>query len=190
VPATFVALDVETTGFSPADDRIIEIAWVTFVDGQATHARSLLVNPRRSVPPRVASMTGLTEAGLAGEPRFRAVAPAVLDAVAAAGAVVAYNAPFDRRFVSAELARAGHVLPQVPWLCALALARDTDKSLKRGGGAFSLASACARHGVLLSHAHRALDDARACGELYVRLRERSGRSLGQRLLERTRALFR
>jgi DNA polymerase III epsilon subunit family exonuclease len=183
----FLAIDVETTGFSPADDRIIEIAWVVFVDGRATDGCSFLVDPRRPVPARVTEMTGLDARALAGESRFRSLAPDIVAAIARVQLVVAYNAPFDRRFVSAELARAGHVLPPVPWTDALALARTVDKKHAKG---FSLAASCARHGVLLSNAHRALDDARACGELFVRLHEeRAEKSLAARLIERTRALF-
>jgi DNA polymerase III epsilon subunit-like protein len=190
VPQRFLALDVETTGFAPADDRIIEIAWVLFADGQPISSHTSLVDPRRPIPMRVTEMTGLDAQALRGQPRLRALAPKIVAAIAQVPMVVAYNAPFDRRFVSAELARAGQVLPQVPWVDALALARDADKRVASGKGAFALASSCARHGVLLSQAHRALDDARACGELFVRLRgETGGRSLAARLIHKTRALF-
>lgn len=165
IPASFLALDVETTGFSPADDRVLEVGWVVFDGGAAAAAHVERVDPRRSIPPVVTALTGIRDDDVRGKPRFRAIAERLVASIAAADCVVAYNAPFDRRFVSAELARAGLTLPDVPWVDVLALAR----AIEPRAGSFSLVSACARHAVALPHAHRAVEDARAAGELFVRL---------------------
>jgi DNA polymerase-3 subunit epsilon len=169
LPAHFVAVDVETTGFSPATDRIIEIAIVWF-DAQATSARierqaSYRVDPCRPIPPVVRTLTGINDAEVRGLPRFRAVADAVVDALADAPCVVAYNAPFDRRFLSSELARAGKTLPNSTWIDVLALVRHVEPRVR----SHALAPACERHGIALDDAHHAASDARATGELFARM---------------------
>ncbi len=165
VPASFLAIDVETTGFSPAQDRVIEVAWARFVDGVECQNDSHVVNPHREIPWRVTQLTGLNARRTQAAPRFRAVAGALVTAIESARCVVAYNAPFDRRFICAELARAGMLLPDVPWVDALSLARAIDAGEK----GFSLRRSCDRHAIALDCAHQALSDARATGELFVQL---------------------
>lgn len=42
---TFVALDIETTGLNPAEDKIIEIGMAKISDGEIVDSYSTLVNP-------------------------------------------------------------------------------------------------------------------------------------------------
>jgi DNA polymerase III epsilon subunit-like protein len=165
VPRAFLAVDVETTGFSPSEDRVLEVAMVRFEDGRVTDELALRVDPCRRIPRVVSSLTGINAADVRGQPRFLSIAPRVHQALATACCVVAYNAPFDRRFLAAELARARLSLPARPWVDVLAIARAIEPRAR----SFSLAAACARHGLEPFDAHRAAADARAAGELLVAL---------------------
>ena len=50
---TYIALDLETTGLNPTDDRILEIGAVKIVEGRETEVFSTLVDPGRQVTPRI-----------------------------------------------------------------------------------------------------------------------------------------
>src|SRR4029077_11312635 len=79
--------------------------------------------------------------------------------------VVAYNAKFDRPFVESELARVDKVLPDIPWVDPYVFICELDR-YNRGK---KLADSAKRWGVHLGNAHRAQDDARAAGELMLKL---------------------
>lgn len=102
----FTIFDLETTGFSPANDRIIEIGAVRVeVDGTLSRFESL-VNPSMPVSARVTSITGITNAMVADAPRFTDVAYQFLD-FCRNSKLVAHNARFDLGFLQESLARCG-----------------------------------------------------------------------------------
>ena len=77
--ATFVVVDLETTGGSPAEAGITEIGAVRIRGGEVIGEFSTLVNPGVPIPPFVAALTGITDALLAGAPRLGAVLPSFLE---------------------------------------------------------------------------------------------------------------
>lgn len=103
-----LVLDTETTGFSAERDRIVELAAVevdprTGASGAQLHR---LINPRRAIPAQTVAIHGITNARVAHEPEFHAVAGEV--AAFLRGATLAiHNSAFDVRMLDAELARAG-----------------------------------------------------------------------------------
>ncbi len=163
--ACFLAVDVETTGLVPQRDRVIEVAWVRFEGGAAVEQRSSLCRIDVPLPRVIRALTRITDEELASAPRFADVAPHLLEALALVDFAVAYNAPFDMGFLRAELERVGAVLPAVRFLDPLAWSRR----LNPGAAGHKLVDVCRRHGVALDGAHRALADARASGELALRL---------------------
>ena len=163
--ACFLAIDVETTGLSPTGDRVIEVAWVRFEGGRPAREHSSLCRVDVPIPPVIHELTHITPAVLAQAPAFVEVAPGLLDALERVDFAVAYNATFDVGFLRAELRRCGHSLPAVRFLDPLAWSRRLTPS----ASGHRLVDVCARHGVTLDGAHRALADARAAGELALRL---------------------
>ena len=99
----YAVVDVETTGGGPhRGHRITEIAVVHVDHGEVTGDFSTLINPGRSIPPFVRSITGISPAMVEGAPFFEHVADRVAELLE--GRVfVAHNARFDRGFVRAEL---------------------------------------------------------------------------------------
>jgi DNA polymerase-3 subunit epsilon len=160
----FIAIDTETTGLDPEHDRIIEIAWATYEGGVITSTHESLVFPARPLPPVVARLTGITPGLLARAPRFSAVVEDLLAAMAGAEMLVAYNAAFDRAFLTRELARLGHEMPDIPFVDPLQIVRAIDDDVSH-----TLAAVATRYGIATTSDHRALPDACAAGEILLRL---------------------
>lgn len=104
---TFVVLDLETTGFAPDRDRIIEVGATKIRGGEHLATFQRLVHPGVVVPAAITELTGITDAMLAGAPTIAEVLP---DLVAWIGdaVVVGHNLAFDTAFLDAALAVSGH----------------------------------------------------------------------------------
>ena len=155
-------IDVETTGLSPSTDAVTEIA-VLLRRGHETLAElSVLVDPGRSIPPEISSMTGITDDMVVGSPCIGEVLPAVR-AIVRNAVVVGHNVSFDLEFLSKALTEAGLPSLENESVDTVDLARQLlgdevpDHRL----------STVARH--LRSDggsAHRALGDARMTAEVF------------------------
>jgi DNA polymerase-3 subunit epsilon len=157
----YAVIDVETTGpFSADGDRIIEVA-IVHVDpaGRVTGAWDTLVNPARDLGRQDLHRIRASDAALA--PTFAQIAPELCDLLAGR-VVVAHDADFGNRFLTAELDRIGHTVPPLPELslCTLRLAGHY-----LPGVGSSLADCTAALGLGLGHAHGASADAFATAEV-------------------------
>jgi DNA polymerase-3 subunit epsilon len=160
--APLLALDVETTGLSPArGDRIIEIALVRRDPGGERKGWSVLVDPERPIPAAASRIHGILDDHLIAAPTFSAVADEVLARMEGA-ALVAHNAPFDLSFLDAELGRLERPRPGVPVIDTLRLARRHFRFPSN-----DLATVCRSLGVGLEGAHRAETDATATLEVLL-----------------------
>ena len=102
----FTVFDVETTGMSPVNDRIVEIAALRIdKDGHETRYQSL-VNPGCTIPQKVIRVHGITNEMVADQPRFTQVGYDFLE-LAEDSILVAHNARFDLGFLQESLARSG-----------------------------------------------------------------------------------
>ncbi len=100
-----IVLDVETTGFSPDNDRITEICIADFDTAEIlVHT---YVNPGIPIPEDVTKITGITNEMVAEAPPFFEVCPGVVQAITGREVVIGHNPWFDRGFVCAEVRRAG-----------------------------------------------------------------------------------
>lgn len=160
---SFVAFDLETTGSDAAADAIIEIGAVRFEQGREVAAFSQLVDPGRPIPLRITNLTGIGDAMVRGKPGPAAALAAFL-AFAGDLPLVAYNAAFDLACLRAVAARAGMPLTNTCFDChALArLAAPLARSHRLG-------SLARYFGHQVGQAHRAEDDARACGAVFLAL---------------------
>jgi DNA polymerase III epsilon subunit family exonuclease len=182
----FAVVDVETTGMrAGGDDRITEIAVVVVHGHRCDVVFDSLVNPGRPIPPRIAELTGISQAMVEGAPCFDDIADQVIAALA--GRVfVAHNARFDWGFVGAEVRRARDLALDGPQLCTVRLARR----LVRGEASYSLGALAVRFGFEFTARHRAAGDALVTGLLLNRLllhaRDRGARTLADiEVLHRT-----
>lgn len=163
-PSQFVAVDIETTGLSK-DDSIIEIAAVRFVEGQVQEVYCSLVRSKKIVPATVTQITGITQSMIAEAPHPEVV---IRDFVAFIGnnRLVFHNASFDMRFIGKYLEYYNHPLPR-RIIDTLPMAR---KKLPELSG-HRLVNLVAHLGLPSARSHRAHDDSRATGHLYLALRE-------------------
>ena len=114
-------LDLETTGFDPRKDRIIEVAVLVARGAEVIARYSSLVDPGRSVPHDTTLLTGIDEELLQGAPSIDVVVREVVQVVGSRD-IVAHHASFDRTFLLDAAARAGVSIPN-RWLDSLELAR-------------------------------------------------------------------
>ncbi|MDF7806016.1 3'-5' exonuclease [Pontiellaceae bacterium B12219] len=117
---TFVAFDVETTGFSPAYERIIEIGAVKYRNGKIIDSTHWLVNPGR--PIFNSEIHGITDEQVIGHPGFADTYRA-FSAFAGDSVLIAHNASFDVRFMAAEIERNGLIPLPNPTINSLTLFR-------------------------------------------------------------------
>jgi DNA polymerase-3 subunit alpha (Gram-positive type) len=163
----YVVVDVETTGLSSLTDEIIEIGAVRLSGGGAqagpTEFRSF-VKPSRPVPQKITELTGITDEMLAGAPDVVTAMTAFLEFAGAAG-LVAHNASFDLGFLRAAARRSGRDDWQPTVVDTLSLAR----AILPDRGHHKLDQLVSEFGVALDHHHRAVDDARATGQVFRHL---------------------
>ena len=178
---SFVSVDVETTGFERDTCRVTEVGIVRFERGQIAERWGSLVNPGVPIPEEVTKVTGITDAMVADSPTFADLKWDVYGRLRDR-LFVAWNARFDWDFLRHELARSGLTLPDVPILDPLVWARRLMPSDNR----HNLGAICERFGIPLENAHRAEDDAEACGRVVLRLADKVPVNLGM-LLDEQRA---
>ena len=159
---TFVALDTETTGLSPARDRVMEIAVRRFRGDQVLAERSWLIDPGVPIPPDVQRLTGITSNMVAGAPSFAQVFPDVREFLGDA-VILVQNAPFDVRFLSAELARHGLAAPTNAVLDSIPLFRAWFPHASR----HSLAYLTQYLAITNAQPHRAMSDTAALEAVYL-----------------------
>lgn len=117
-----IVLDFETTGLSPQrGDRAIEIGAVLVDGGRIIDRFHSLMNPGMAVSPFIQGLTGITNAMLKDAPQGAEVMAAFAEFMGHYP-LVAHNAPFDGRFLDAELARIGRART-VEMTCTLRVAR-------------------------------------------------------------------
>jgi DNA polymerase-3 subunit epsilon len=176
---TFVVVDLETTGGSPATSQITEVGAVKVRGGELIGEFQTLVNPGVAIPPFIAVLTGITDGMVATAPGVESVLPAFLE-FARGCVLVAHNAPFDMGFL-----RSACTATERPWPAyqTLDTARLARRVLTRDEAPDCRLATLAR--VLRSPTtpnHRALSDARATVHVLHALIERLG-NIGVQSLE-------
>lgn len=152
-PVVFV--DIETTGGSYRNSRVLEVAAIRFENGKITREFSTLLDPETYIPSHITALTGIRASDVEGKPVFADIADELADVMA--GAVfIAHNVRFDYSFIKQEYALLGQQFsPKL--LCTVRLSRALYSTQK----GHSLAKLIERHNIPVAARHRALDDARA-----------------------------
>ena len=152
-PVVFV--DIETTGGSYRNSRVLEVAAIRYESGEVVQEFSTLINPETYIPSSITSLTGITEADIIDAPKFEDIADELYEVLS--GAIfIAHNVRFDYSFLKNEFAHVGIDL-SVKLLCTVRLSR----ALYSQHTGHSLAKLIERHNIPVAARHRALDDARA-----------------------------
>jgi DNA polymerase-3 subunit epsilon len=163
--ATYVVVDLETTGLSPGSSSICEIGAVRVRGLELEERFETLVNPRRPLPAAIAALTGINPRELRGAPPVELAVRRFLE-FAGDAVLVAHNARFDIGFLDREVERltgrriAAPVVDTV-WLARRVLAGRVQR--------VGLASLAHFFGTSTRPCHRALADAEATAEILLAL---------------------
>ena len=162
---TYVVFDIETTGFSPQNCRIIEIGAVKVVKGVIKERFSTFVNPEVPIPFRIEQLTSITDQMVMDAPKIEEVLPDFLRF--SEGAVMAaHNADFDMSFIIENCKRLG-IDREFTYVDTVGMARFLLPALNR----FKLDTVAKAVGVRLDNHHRAVDDAACTAEIFVKFVE-------------------
>lgn len=159
---TYIVFDIETTGFSPINDGITEIGAVKVVNGSIKGRYSTFVNPEKPIPAKVIELTGITNDMVRNERTISEVLPEFFE-FCGDGALVAHNASFDISFIK-EKARKSNMAIDPIVVDTLTLARLLLPALKR----HKLNQVAKYLKISLENHHRAVDDANATAEIFLK----------------------
>ncbi len=163
IDSEYVVFDIETTGLSPTNNRIIEIGAVRIKDGRIQDTFSEFVNPEVPIPYTITKLTSITDAMVQNAPTIEVILPKFLEYIGDAS-VVAHNATFDTGFIRENAKRLGLVFDSTI-VDTMTLAHILLPEL----GKYTLDRLCKQFGVVNEHHHRACDDAAATAEIFVKM---------------------
>ena len=173
--ATFVIVDLETTGASPKKGAAItEIGAVKVKNGQYLGNFESFVNPLAPIPEYITEMTGITDLMLANAPVIDEILPAFLEFAGSENEtiIVAHNAPFDLSFLKSAAKELDLSWPKYKTLDTVTIARQVLS--KEDVPNCKLSTLAQFFGTITEPNHRALDDAKATTEILHGLIERLG----------------
>lgn len=161
---TYVIFDLETTGLSPVNDRIIEIGAVKMCGGKVTDSFSTFVNPQIPIPFNIESLTGISDSMVENAGTIEEILPEFLEFCKGA-VMVAHNAGFDVGFIKEKTDAILGRKFECTVVDTVALSRALLPSL----GKFTLDHVAKALGVPPFNHHRAVDDAEACADIFAAL---------------------
>ena len=159
----FVAFDLETTGLSSREDRIIEIGAVIMKRGKEVDRFQTFVDPERKLDRKIVDLTGITDDMLVGAPKIEEVLPKFLDFIGDR-VLVAHNSDFDTGFIRAECARQG-----LPYDYTAADTLILSQNLLPQLNKFKLNIVSDALSLPDFNHHRAADDSLTCGLIMAKL---------------------
>jgi DNA polymerase-3 subunit alpha (Gram-positive type) len=175
--ASFVVFDIETTGFSQSNDRIIEIGAVKVEKGEIVDKYSTFINPEIPIPYEIEQLTSINDDMVISAPTIDVILPQFLSFCEGC-VLVAHNASFDVGFIRKNAERLG-TLTDFTVVDTVGLSRILLPELNR----HKLNVVAKALGVSLENHHRAVDDAGATAEIFLKfctmLREREIASISE-----------
>ena len=175
--ADFVVFDIETTGFSPVNNKIIEIGAVKIQQGEITDRFSVFVNPGVPIPFEIEKLTSINDSMVMDAPPIEVILPQFLDFCQDA-VLVAHNANFDMSFIMENAKRQG-LLRKFTFVDTLGIARV----LLTHQAKHTLDAVAKTLSISLENHHRAVDDAECTAHIFLKfsemLRERGADTLSR-----------
>lgn len=160
---SFVVFDLETTGFSPTRNRIIEIGAVKVEQGKITDRFSTFVNPEVPIPLRITEVTSIEDSMVADAPKIETVLPEFLDFCRGC-VLVAHNADFDYSFICKKGQEQG-LNTDFTVVDTVGIARVLFPHLAK----YTLDNVAKVLKIALVNHHRAVEDAEATAEIFEKM---------------------
>ena len=165
----FVAIDIETTGLNPADSEIIELGAVRFQDNEEQEVFRLLVKPEHGLPERNRRLTGIEPEMLADATDAKSALEKFKDFIGD-DLLISHNAPFDTNFLKHHLEINNLDPINNPAVCTLHLSAIVNPE----AGSLQLGNLAKSWNIDVVDPHRALQDARMAGRLFVKIMNEIG----------------
>ncbi len=156
----YVALDLETTGLSPRDDRIIEIGAVKYSGGKKGESFATFVNPGIHIPPRITEITGIDDTMVFSAPVVEEVLKELLDFIGELP-VLGHNVSFDYGFICQKA-----LDMKIKYHAQGIDTHKISRKLLTGLESRSLENLCSFYNIVEEPRHRAFSDAAAAARLY------------------------
>lgn len=172
----FIAFDLETTGLDATSDRIIEISAVLFENFAESKRFSTLINPGCPIPPSASRINGIYDEDVKDAPEEKEAIESFCsfvgkDALNGNIVMVAHNAMFDIKFLLRALSHSG-IEADICFQDTLYLSRNIGLPVEDN----KLGTLSKYFNIPQENAHRASDDARVCGEVFIRLLDQKRQS--------------
>ena len=160
--SSYVVFDLETTGFSPTQNKIIEIGAVKVVGGKIVDRFSEFVNPEVPIPFQIEDLTGINDHMVLDAETIETLLPRFME-FCKDSVLVAHNADFDTGFIRVNCERLS-LLYDYTVLDTVSLARLLLPELSK----YKLNIVAKALGISLENHHRAVDDAEATAEIFLK----------------------
>ena len=158
----FVVFDIETTGFSPVNNRIIEIGAVKVCGGEIVDRYSTFVNPDVPIPFEIEKLTGIRDDMVLDSPQIDVILPQFLEFCEGC-IMVAHNANFDMSFIMENCRRLGYS-DEFTYVDTM----NTARVLLPNQAKHTLDAVAKTLGISLENHHRAVDDAECTAHIFVK----------------------
>lgn len=165
-PASYVALDIETTGLDSRFNEIIELAGVKFEDGVETARFQSLVKPEEEIGEFITALTGITNDMVRDAPAIETALPAFLSFVGDS-VIVGHNVNFDVNFLYDKAESLGLPPFSNDFVDTMRVSRRLYKDLKN----HKLSTLISHLGVGDTVEHRALSDCLQTQQCLVKMRD-------------------
>ena len=159
---TFIVFDLETTGLSSLNDKIIEIGAVKVKNGKIVDKFSTFVNPKRPIPFKITKLTSISDDMVVNAPSIEEILPEFLE-FCGDGILVAHNAGFDVGFIE-ENCSVLNIQKKFVYVDTVAIGRILLPTLTN----YKLNTVSKALNISLENHHRAVDDAGATAEIFVK----------------------
>ena len=169
LPEQFIVADIETTGFSAAKDKIIEISAIkVHRDSNNHNTLTALINPGIKIPAKITEITGITDKMVIDEGKIEDELKEFLHFFGELP-LVFYNASFDIKFLK-EAAKMIGIEIHNEVIDALQIARIAFPNLTN----HKLSTVANHLSISTDGAHRALNDCAITLQVFNRASQRIG----------------
>ncbi len=161
----YVVFDIETTGFSPVSDKIIEIGAVKIQNGKVTDSFSEFINPEIPIPRKIVKLTDINDSMVMDAPTVDVILPRFVqfceDCI-----MVAHNADFDMSFINAKCKEQG-IDVDYTYIDTMRISQALFPTQAR----HNLDALCKTLNLVNEKHHRAVADAEVTGKIFMRFQE-------------------
>ena len=159
----FVVFDLETTGLEASTSEIIEIGACKVHNGKITETFSCLIKPTEAIPAEITNLTGITNDMVKDSYSIKEVLQDFYK-FTRNSVLVAYNIAFDYKFIYLAGNAQGYIFDNKQIDC-MVLAKTKLRGLKN----YKLKTVVTHLNIPLDNAHRAVHDATATAEAFIKL---------------------